>query len=90
MDGRKVFHVKTTPDASGPGRLVRSAREREGLTREELGRQAGVSTSTVARIELYDHLPSALALARVAARLKIPVNELLPGELRVPEVAAAP
>lgn len=98
MDTRRVFHVQATSGASTstrspgqptPGQLIRAAREREGLTREELARQAEVSTSTVGRLELRDQLPNTLALARIAARLGIPVNDLLPAELQVAPTASA-
>jgi transcriptional regulator with XRE-family HTH domain len=64
--------------AFSPGRVIRSAREAAGLTREELAREAQVSTSTVARLELRDRLPNALALARIAARVGVPISSLLP------------
>lgn len=59
---------------------MRDARERAGLTREEAARLAGVSTSTLARLELNDRLPNAGALARIAARVGVPVADLFPSE----------
>jgi transcriptional regulator with XRE-family HTH domain len=75
---RKVLHMSGATDARSPGRVIRAARERAELTREELAREAQVSTSTVARLELKDRLPNALALARIAARVGVPVSALLP------------
>lgn len=58
--------------------MIRASREQSGLTREELARDSKVSTSTVARLELNDRLPNALALARIAARVGVAVTDLLP------------
>lgn len=60
-----------------PGQIVRSARESAGLTREQLALRAGVSTSTIARLELADRLPKAHGLGRIAAVLDVPVASLL-------------
>lgn len=57
---------------------MRDARERAGLTREEAARLAQVSTSTLARLELADRLPNAMALARIAAQVGVPVADLFP------------
>lgn len=57
---------------------LRDARERRGLTREQLAVRAEISTSTIARIELNDHLPGAAALARLADVLGVSVHDLLP------------
>lgn len=73
---RSFFHMQAASPVS-PGRLVRAARERADLTREELAREAQVSTSTIARLELKDRLPNALALARIAGRVGVPVTDLL-------------
>lgn len=76
---RRFLHMQAASPVS-PGRLVRAARERADLTREELARDAQVSTSTIARLELKDRLPNALALARIAGRVGVPVTDLLPAE----------
>jgi transcriptional regulator with XRE-family HTH domain len=50
-----------------PGRLVRDARQRAGLTQRELARRAGTSQSVVARIERGLSDPSTGTLARLLA-----------------------
>lgn len=59
------------------GSQVRRRREELGLTREMLAHNSGVSTSTVARLELDDKLPSAEGLARIARQLGISLDGLL-------------
>lgn len=81
--------MQAAADESSPGRLIRTARERANLTREELARKAQVSTSTVARLELNDRLPNALALARIAGRVGVPVAELLPADPGLQPATAA-
>jgi transcriptional regulator with XRE-family HTH domain len=76
-------------EPSSPGQLVRAARLAIGLTKEKLAYEAEVSLSTISRLELQDQLPATLPLARIAARLQIPVEQLLPEELRVTASAAA-
>jgi transcriptional regulator with XRE-family HTH domain len=56
---------------------LRAGRESAGLTREELARLAGTSTSTIARMELNGHIPSGATVARIAAVLGIPADALL-------------
>lgn len=57
---------------------LREARERHGLTREELARRAGTSTSTVARMELAGHIPNGATIARLAAVLDVPMGDIIP------------
>ena len=52
---------------SEPGRLLRAARTRAGLTQRELARRAGTSQSVVARIEQGSTDPGAATLARLLA-----------------------
>jgi transcriptional regulator with XRE-family HTH domain len=59
------------------GEIVRRQREHLGLTREQLAAQCGVSTSTIARLELNNQLPKTRSLSAIANRLGIPVSELL-------------
>ncbi len=60
-----------------PGQVVRKAREGRGLSRPTLADRAGVSISTVARLELNDRLPSARALARIARVVGVDLDALL-------------
>jgi transcriptional regulator with XRE-family HTH domain len=50
-----------------PGRLLRAARQRAGLTQRELARRADTSQSVVARIEQGRTDPSTATLARLLA-----------------------
>lgn len=78
--------MQAATDVSSPGYKIRSAREAAGLTREEFARQARVSTSMVARLELRDQLPNSYSLGRIAALAGIPVTDLLPpADLRAAE-----
>jgi len=56
---------------------LREAREAKGLTRERLAWEAKTSTSTVARMELRGHLPSAMTVARIARVLDVPMEQIL-------------
>ena len=49
------------------GSLIRSARERSGLSRRELARRAGTSASTLAAYEADRSAPSVATLERVLA-----------------------
>lgn len=69
--------MQAPTDADSPGQVIRAAREELDLTREELARDAQVSTSTVARLELNNRLPNALALARISTRVGVPLADLL-------------
>lgn len=53
-------------------------REQLSLTRERLALQAGTSTSTIARLELSDHVPNPRAVVAIAHVLGLPVEALLP------------
>lgn len=77
----KVFHMKASPDAAtvmSPGQVIRAARQRTGLSRERLAVEAGVSTSTIARLETRERLPNIAALVRIAERVNVHVADLLP------------
>lgn len=59
------------------GKRVRDRREELGLSREKLARNSDVSTATISRIELQDHIPTATTLWRVASALGVTVDALL-------------
>jgi XRE family transcriptional regulator, fatty acid utilization regulator len=59
------------------GELVRDRREAVDLTRKELARRVGTSTSTIARLELSDHAPRVRTLTAIAAALDIPLSDLM-------------
>lgn len=77
--------MQATTDASAaltgppvsPGQLIRTARQRAGLSQEKLAREADVSTSTVIRLERASQLPNAPALGRIAHRLGVSVDDLV-------------
>lgn len=59
------------------GARARRLREDRGLTREQLAARSGVSTSTVARLELGTGLPGTAAILQIASALNVNVAELL-------------
>jgi transcriptional regulator with XRE-family HTH domain len=67
----------TTDRTTALGREVRDRRERLGWSRETLARQADVSSSTVARLELYGQEPSLRTISALAASLECDVADLL-------------
>lgn len=75
--------MQHSPTALTPGRVIREARGNSGLSREKLAAEVGVSTSTIIRLERDDQLPNVAALVRIAARLDVPVIDLLPSPEQV-------
>jgi transcriptional regulator with XRE-family HTH domain len=57
---------------------MRGIREARGLTREQLAYRSGVSTSTIARIELRGQMPRAAKLVRLARELDVKLGDLEP------------
>jgi transcriptional regulator with XRE-family HTH domain len=64
------------------GSRVRKRREDLGLTRERTAIDAGVSVSTLARLELSDKLPRTESLIEIARRLDISIDELLDADTK--------
>ena len=62
------------------GRRVRELRNRRGMTRKMMAREADVSERHLAQLEVGDGNISILLLRRVAAALHVPVGELLAAE----------
>jgi len=60
------------------GRVVRSARAKQGMTRKMLAKQSGMSARFVAQIELGDGNPSVLSLDALARALNVDLFDLLP------------
>ncbi len=56
---------------------LRLARESQGLTREELARRAGTSTSTITRAENDRRFPKTVTMQAVAAVLNKSLDEIL-------------
>lgn len=60
-------------------RNVRAARERAGLTQEEVANRAGLALSDVGRIERMQRDPGVVVLAKLARGLGVAPAELLDG-----------
>lgn len=60
------------------GQVIRAAREKAKVSREKLAAEAGVSVSTIVRLERDNRLPNVVALARIAAKIAVPVADLFP------------
>lgn len=63
--------VPTTPTKDILPSRVKAERERQRMSREQLGVKAGLSGSTVARIESTDHSPRYETILRIAAALGV-------------------
>jgi transcriptional regulator with XRE-family HTH domain len=64
---------------AGLGRAVKSARLAKGLTVEQLGRRAGVSTGLISQLERGRGNPSFLILQRLAEALELPFGHFMQG-----------
>ena len=63
------------------GTKVRDRREQLGISREKLAATADVSTSTVARLELENRIPSTINLLRIARVIDLTLDDLMSDEL---------
>jgi predicted transcriptional regulator len=61
------------------GRHLRDARERCGMTQEELGDRAGISASQVYRLEVGDREPRLSTVVRLAQALEMDGSDLIRG-----------
>lgn len=59
------------------GTRIRAAREALGQSRERLAVSAGVSVSTLVRLENHDQLPNPEALARIARLIGLSLDDLM-------------
>lgn len=59
------------------GQRVRHRREELGLSRETVAAQAGISSSTVARLELQGAVPKLAILRRIAVVIDLPLADLV-------------
>lgn len=59
------------------GRIVKERRTALGLTRRQLSEQAGVSASSIARLELSDFAPKIEPLGKLCAVLDLDLAELM-------------
>lgn len=65
-----------------PGELVRSVRERRGLTQQELALRAGTTQTAISRLERGDQSPTVAHLEQLllclGAKLMLDVEDLVP------------
>jgi transcriptional regulator with XRE-family HTH domain len=59
------------------GANIRAARERAGMTQEQLAHAIGVEAATLSRYETARWPPRLESLEKIAACLKVPVNDLV-------------
>jgi XRE family aerobic/anaerobic benzoate catabolism transcriptional regulator len=74
----KPVRVENTRLLREIGRVVRSTRAKQGMTRKMLAKQSGMSERFVAQIELGDGNPSVLSLDAIARALNVDLFDLLP------------
>ena len=59
------------------GQLIKAARERAGMTQEELGKKIGVTGVAIMRYEKGQRQPRLAQLQAIASALGVPVQELI-------------
>lgn len=78
---RLTGHSRIVQDLAAPAKplsaVVQGRREELKLSRERLAANAGVSTSTIVRIERDGHCPKVDNLRAIAAALDLTLNDLL-------------
>ena len=62
------------------GRVLTHLREGQGLSRAELARRVGTSTSQISAVESGERSPTLDSLERLARALKVPLADLFPEE----------
>lgn len=77
------LHAKEADELDTAGR-IRAAREALGLTQQELGREIGVTSQHISRIEGSRVAPSVDLVVKLAQALGITTDFLLTGADRVP------
>jgi transcriptional regulator with XRE-family HTH domain len=65
------------PEAIQFGAIVRSLRERRGLTQEELAARSGISAGYVGFVERGDNVPTLTVILQLAHALGVRPSELL-------------
>jgi transcriptional regulator with XRE-family HTH domain len=61
------------------GERVRTLRERDGLTQQELADEIGVHSHTVSRIELDRHVPHKKTIRKIAETFDMNYREFMEG-----------
>jgi transcriptional regulator with XRE-family HTH domain len=74
---RRTLPNKTAKTADGFGRRLAQIRKSRGLTQQALGEAVDVSNRMIAYYELEDGNPPVAVLVRLAATLKVTVDELV-------------
>lgn len=59
------------------GQLIKAARERAGMTQEELGKKIGVTGVAIMRYEKGQRQPRLAQLQAIASALGVPVQDLI-------------
>jgi transcriptional regulator with XRE-family HTH domain len=67
-------------DSLGIPDRLRAMREARGLTQRNLARRAGLSHTTIAKIERGDISPTIASLQKIVASFNLPVTALISGE----------
>ncbi len=68
------------------GEILKAARERAGISQEELGMRAGLHRTAVGQLERGERTPRADSVIRLAGSLGIPAGDLLAGVVWNPSV----
>ncbi len=68
------------------GEILKAARERAGISQEELGMCAGLHRTAVGQLERGERTPRADSVIRLAGSLGIPAGDLLAGVVWNPSV----
>src|SRR5688572_21571194 len=76
-------HLVTYPDL-GLGKRIREVRQRQGLTLQDLAARCGVSAARLSQIENEEHVLDVGQAFAIADGLQIPLESLLPADVRIP------
>lgn len=69
--------VEATQICANLARLLRSERERQGISLNSLAEQAGISRQTVSFIESQERNPTIMTLLRITQVLGMPLEDLI-------------
>ncbi len=75
-----MANPRTTPEDEWIGRRIRELRTAYGLTQEKLAFEAGVDKGHLSRLERGLQSPTVKTLTKIAARLGVPLSELMPSK----------
>ncbi len=81
--------TRSNPRAAAEiGTLIKRARERQGLTIEELGKRTGITPHYLATIEQGERDPSFSTMCAIAEGLGVSLGEMVSGECDGPSESA--